>query len=210
VVTFGEPLVAGLPEDPLPIEQSPSLRLHAGGAELTPALSASCREACAAALDWAGPAGIPVSSDPNYRPWLWDIETARGALRPLIAGCDVPLIGLDEAALLLGADTVPEAAAAAAALGPETVVVRQGAVGASAWRDGRLSSEPALATAATDPVGAGDAFDAGCVAALLAGRPLAHALALGAYCGAKVAAVPGEHAGFPRHAGLPGPLRLGS
>jgi 2-dehydro-3-deoxygluconokinase len=304
VVTFGEPLAAGLPDDPLPIEQSPALRLHAGGAELnfavglrrlgiasslvghvgddppgrlirqilraegvntsrltvrprptglylrewlpdgarrpyyyragsaaasfgpadwpgdlagarwlhltgvTAALSASCRDACAAALDWARSAGIPVSFDPNYRPSLWDIGAARAALRPLIAGCDVLLIGLDEASLLLGAGTVAEAAAAAAALGPELVVVKQGAAGASAWRDGQLFSEPALATVATDPVGAGDAFNAGCVAALLAGRPLAHALALGAYCGAKVAAVPGEHAGFPRHDDLPGPLRL--
>jgi 2-dehydro-3-deoxygluconokinase len=304
VVTFGEPLVAGLPAAPLPIEQSPALRLHAGGAELnfavgmrrlgfastlvghvgddppgrlirqvlraegvhtsrltvrpgptglylrewlpdqarrpyyyragsaaasfgpadwpgdlkgarwlhltgvTPALSASCRDACAAALTWARSAGIPVSFDPNYRPWLWDIGTARDVLRPLIAGCDVLLIGLDEAALLLGSGTVPQAATAAAALGPGLVVVKQGAAGASAWRDGQLLSEPAHATAATDPVGAGDAFDAGCVAALLAGRPLAHALALGAYCGAQVAAVPGEHGGFPRHADLPGPLRL--
>jgi 2-dehydro-3-deoxygluconokinase len=310
VVTFGEPLMAGLPEEPLPMEQSPALRLHAGGAELnfavgmrrlgiastlvghvgddppgrlirqilqgegvdtsrltvrprptglylrewlpdgarrpyyyrtgsaaasfgpadwptdwpagqagegprwlhltgvTAALSASCLDACATALDWARSAGIPVSFDPNYRPWLWDIGTARDALRPLIAGCDVLLIGLDEAALLLGADTVAEAAAAAAALGPETVVIKQGAAGASAWRDGRLISEPALATTATDPVGAGDAFNAGCVAALLAGRPLEQALTLGAYCGAKVAAVPGEHAGFPHHADLPQPLRL--
>lgn len=304
VVTFGEPLVAGLPDDPLPIEQSPALRLHAGGAEVnfaiglrrlgvpstvvahvgddppgrlirqvlaaegvdtsrltvrsrptglylrewlpdhtrrpyyyrtgsaaasfgpadwpadldarwlhltgvTPALSDSCRAACAAALDWARTAGIPVSFDPNYRPWLWDIGAARDALRPLIAGCDVLLIGLDEAELLLDAGTVPEAATSAAALGPEVVVVKQGAAGASAWRGGQLLSEPALAAAATDPVGAGDAFDAGCVAALLAGRPLAHALALGAYCGAKVAELPGEHAGFPRHADLPGALRLG-
>lgn len=305
VVTFGEPLVAGLPGDPLPIEQSPALRLHAGGAELnfaigvrrlgvpstlvghvgddppgrlirqvlaaegvdisrltvrrrptglylrewlpdhtrrpyyyragsaaasfgpadwpadlpgarwlhltgvTPALSESCRDACTAALDWARSAGIPVSFDPNYRPALWDIGTARDALRPLIAGCDVLLIGLDEAGLLYGAHTVAEAATMAAALGPQVVVVKQGAAGASAWRDGQLLSEPALAAAATDPVGAGDAFDAGCMAALLAGRPLAHALALGAYCGAKVAEIPGEHAGFPRHADLPGPLRLG-
>lgn len=66
----------------------------------------------------------------------------------------------------------------------------------------------AAVRAGPDLVALGHAFNAGCVAALLAGRPLAHALALGAYCGAKVAAVPGEHAGFPRHADLPGPLRL--
>lgn len=304
VVTFGEPLVAALPVEPRPLEHSPALQLHVGGAEvnfavgiqrlglpaclvghvgddppgryvrqtlqaegidvshlgvraqptglylrewlpdgerrpyyyrtgsagasfspadwpqhltgagwlhltgITPALSESCREATFTALDWARSAGIPMSFDPNYRPALWDIDTARPVLCSLISACDVVLIGLDEASLLFGAATVSQAAAAAADLGPDLVIVKQGAAGASAWQDGQLSSQPALAAAAADPVGAGDAFDAGCVAALLRGRPIADALALGAYCGARVAELPGEHAGFPQHGSLPGYLRL--
>jgi len=299
VVTFGEPLVAALPPDPLPLEECPALRLFAGGAEvnfavgmrrlgfdtclvghvgddppgrfvrqalkaegldlahlgvrplptglylrewlpdgerrpyyyrsgsasacfsaadwptdiagaswlhltgITPALSESCREAALAALSWAKARDIPVSFDPNYRARLWDIETARTALRPLITGCNVLLLGLDEAHLLFGSTTVAEAAAAASALGPGLVVIKQGAAGASGWRDGHLAHQPALATVAADPVGAGDAFDAGCIAALMRGCSLTEALALGAYCGARVAEVPGEHTGFPRRESLP-------
>ena len=49
-----------------------------------------------------------------------------------------------------------------------------------------------------DPVGAGDAFNAGYVAARLAGRGPAEALRDGAKCGAAVAAVAGDTEGFPR------------
>lgn len=303
VVTFGEPLVAALPPDPLPLEQSPALRLYAGGAEvnfavgmrrlgfdtclvghvgddppgrfvrqaldaegidishigvrplptglylrewlsdgerrpyyyrsgsasasftpadwpqdiegaawlhltgITPALSESCREATIAALGWAKARDIPVSFDPNYRPRLWGIGTARAALLPLIAGCNVLLIGLDEASLLFGSTTVADVAVAGSALGPGLIIIKQGAAGASAWRNGNLSYQPALATVAADPVGAGDAFDAGCIAALMHGSSLTEALALGAYCGSKVAEVPGEHTGFPRRDSLPQSLR---
>jgi 2-dehydro-3-deoxygluconokinase len=305
VVTFGEPLVAALPLEPRPLEHSPTLQLHVGGAEvnfavgirrlglpaclvghvgddppgrfvrqalqaegidlaylgvraeptglylrewlpdgerrpyyyrtssagasfgpadwpehltgagwlhltgITPALSSSCREATFTALNWARSSGIPVSFDPNYRPRLWDIDTARPILCSLISACDVVLIGLEEASLLFAAATVTEASAATADLGPDLVIVKQGAAGASAWQNGRLSSQPALAASSADPVGAGDAFDAGCIAALLRGGTLADALALGAYCGARVTEVPGEHAGFPHRGSLPGHLRLG-
>jgi 2-dehydro-3-deoxygluconokinase len=179
--------------------------LHLTG--ITPALSESCRQAALAALNWALERKIPVSFDPNYRPRLWDIDTARRDLRPFMTACSVLLIGLEEADLLLGCTSVTDAAAAAAALGPDVVVVKKGAAGASAWRDGRVWHQPAFATDAADPVGAGDAFDAGCVAALLHGGSLGEALALGAYCGARVAAVPGEHAGFPGRESIPPPLR---
>jgi 2-dehydro-3-deoxygluconokinase len=303
VVTFGEPLVAALPPDPLPLEQSPTLRLYAGGAEvnfavgmrrmgfdtclvghvgddppgrfvrqvlnaegvdtshigvrplptgmylrewlpdgerrpyyyrtgsagahftpadwpqdiagaawlhltgITPALSQSCREATLVALSWAKERDIPVSFDPNYRPRLWDIETARQALRPLITACNVLLLGLEEANLLFGSTTPSDAAASASALGPSLVVIKQGHAGASAWRNGRASHQLAFPTVAADPVGAGDAFDAGYIAALMHGSSLDEALALAAYCGSRVAEVPGEHAGFPHRESIPQSLQ---
>lgn len=303
VVTLGEPLVAAMPAEAVPLEQSPQLQLFAGGAEvnfavgmrrlgieaclvgnvgddppgrlvqqrlaaegidishvgvrpeqtalylrewlpdgqrrpyyyragsagarfspadwpadladvawlhltgITPALSESCRQAALAALSWALERKIPVSFDPNYRPRLWDIDTARRALRPFITACSVLLIGLEEADLLLGCTSVADAASVAAGLGPDVVVVKQGDAGASAWRNGRLWHQPAFAAQAVDPVGAGDAFDAGCVAVLLDGGSLDEALALGAYCGARVAETPGEHAGFPSRESIPPPLR---
>jgi 2-dehydro-3-deoxygluconokinase len=55
-----------------------------------------------------------------------------------------------------------------------------------------------------DPVGAGDAFNAGYVAARLNGRSIAAALELGAQCGAGVAGAVGDTAGFPNPADLEG------
>jgi 2-dehydro-3-deoxygluconokinase len=49
-----------------------------------------------------------------------------------------------------------------------------------------------------DPVGAGDAFNAGYLAARLAGRTPAEALVQGASCGAAVASTVGDTEGFPR------------
>jgi 2-dehydro-3-deoxygluconokinase len=179
--------------------------LHLTG--ITPALSQNCHEATLAAFSWAQARNIPVSFDPNYRPSLWDIETARRALRPLISACNVLLVGLDEASLLFGSATSSDAAAAAAELGPEHVVVKQGRAGASAWQGGQMSHQPAFPIVAADPVGAGDAFDAGYVAAIMSGSSLDDALALAAYCGSCVTKVPGEHTGFPRRESLPRALQ---
>jgi 2-dehydro-3-deoxygluconokinase len=112
--------------------------LHLTG--ITPALSENYREATSTALNWARSSGIPISFGPNFRPGLWDIGTARPILRSLISACDVALIGLDEANLLFGSTTAIEAGTAAADLGPDLVIVKQGAAGASAWQNGHLSS----------------------------------------------------------------------
>ncbi|MET9222592.1 PfkB family carbohydrate kinase [Streptomyces sp. NPDC003300] len=78
---------------------------------------------------------------------------------------------------------VERAAALLAARGP-LVVVKNGADGALA-HDGRAPLRaPAVPVRPLDTVGAGDSFDAGFVAATLAGLPLAAALALAAACGA--------------------------
>ena len=49
-----------------------------------------------------------------------------------------------------------------------------------------------------DPVGAGDAFNAGYLAARLSGAEVSDALVQGAHCGAAVAGVIGDTEGFPR------------
>ncbi|SFE42412.1 Sugar or nucleoside kinase, ribokinase family [Actinacidiphila alni] len=78
---------------------------------------------------------------------------------------------------------VERAAGALTARGP-LVVVKNGADGALA-HDGRAALHaPAVPVRPVDTVGAGDSFDAGFVAATLAGLPLADALAFAAACGA--------------------------
>ncbi len=121
--------------------------------------------------------GISVSVDPSSAGFLADLGPDR-FLR-LVGGVGVLLPSMAEALLLTGlpaGSTAAEAAHVLAAAHP-LVVVKDGANGAVAASTGH---EPiavaAVPVAATDPTGAGDAFDAGFLAAWLAGRGVSAAL----------------------------------
>jgi sugar/nucleoside kinase (ribokinase family) len=66
----------------------------------------------------------------------------------------------------------------------QTVVVKMGASGAVAIRDGRRFSAPAVPVTVIDPIGAGDSFDAGFLHQFLRGADLTTCLAYGNLCGA--------------------------
>jgi sugar/nucleoside kinase (ribokinase family) len=93
-----------------------------------------------------------------------------GAERVLrvVEGADVLLAGLDEARLLTGA-TEPEAAARALARTHPLAVVTLGAGGSLLVRGDRLVHVPVAPATVVDVTGAGDAYAAGLLAALLAG-----------------------------------------
>jgi 2-dehydro-3-deoxygluconokinase len=86
------------------------------------------------------------------------------------------------------------------------VAVKMGDQGACAWSAGQMWFQAPVEVAAIDPVGAGDAFDAGFIATLVRGGSVTDALALGTYCGAMVTENLGENTGFPHLADLPEPL----
>lgn len=147
---------------------------------ITACLSEEAGQAALRALELAG--GLR-SFDPNIRPQLWRDDLAP-LVRRLIGLADVCFCGLSDAALLLGG-TEPEACATAlVALGPRTAVVTLGSEGALALEDGAFARVAPSPVDAVDPVGAGDAFAAGFLAARLRGEPLQASLALGADLGA--------------------------
>jgi ribokinase len=123
-------------------------------------------------------------------------------------GFDVLLPNAQEAQRLSGEDDAEAAARRLAAQGP-TVVVKRGADGALAVGGGADRAVPSeagdrdvvrVAAPPVDPVdatGAGDSFDAGFLAARLAGEDLAGALALGCACGALSTRAAGGTAGQP-------------
>jgi sugar/nucleoside kinase (ribokinase family) len=78
----------------------------------------------------------------------------------------------------------PRAAARALATAGPTVALKLGAAGAAAFAGDETAEVPAPAVDFVDATGAGDSFDAGFIAAHLAGEPLAAALALAVACGA--------------------------
>jgi 2-dehydro-3-deoxygluconokinase len=178
--------------------------LHVTG--ITPALGPGPAEAVRHAVDVATAAGVPVALNVNYRRALWSKEDAAAVLRPLAERADVVLAGHDEARLLLGpgpaGDEPERAAAALAAAGPSQVVVTLGSRGYAACIDGIALRGEAVPTAVVDPVGAGDAFAAGYLAELIAGRAPQERLRTGAACGALAVSVKGDWEALPTRADL--------
>ena len=183
--------------------------LHVTG--ITPALSATCAAAVDAAVALSRGAGRMISLDVNYRRRLWDETDARAALLPLASQADVLIAGPEEAMLLIGRNgdgTNADLARGLRALGPRIVVIKAGADGATGIdNDGDPLTFPALSVrGVVDPIGAGDAFTAGLLAAILEGRPLADALRWGNACGAASVASEGDMSGMPTRTELDGLL----
>jgi 2-dehydro-3-deoxygluconokinase len=169
--------------------------LHLTG--ITPALSASARQAVHAAAELARGAGVPVSLDFNYRSALWSAAEAAAELRDLTAAAEVVFAGDDEAALVVDRQDPAGMAGALARLGPRHAVVKRGADGAVAVADGAVHRVQAVAVRAVDSVGAGDAFVAGYLAELLAGSAPARCLRTAAACGAFAVTAAGDWEGYP-------------
>lgn len=171
--------------------------LHLTG--ITPALSSTSAAAAHRALDIAEKHGVTVSFDVNYRSALWSRAQASRELQELAARSHLVFAGTDEAELLTGAPADPaRSARAIAALGPGEVVIKLGADGAMTHRDGRDHHQPALPVTCVDPVGAGDAFVAGYLAAVLDAAPIPQRLHQAATCAAFGISVPGDWDGLPR------------
>jgi len=182
--------------------------LHVTG--ITPALSESAATAVRTAIGLARGAGMTVSLDLNLRRKLWSDEVAAPVLRGLTAEVDLVFGGHDEACVVTGSRPAMDAADLAAALlqlGPRLAVVKLGAHGALAFERGSQPvHRPALAVPLmVDPVGAGDAFCAGFIAARLEGAGITTALEMGNACGAAAVSALGDLTGLPERAAL---LRL--
>jgi 2-dehydro-3-deoxygluconokinase len=191
--------------------------LHLSG--ITPALSESAKAATFRASELAREAGLTISLDVNLRRRLWSDEAAAPVLRRLAAAADVVLGSPDELAVVAGQ---PSSAAegelaalgrAVLALGPSIVVLKLGAGGASLL-SGDAQRAPVARPAISlpqvvDPVGAGDAFCAGFIAAWLEALSLAEALEWANACGAAAAATLGDQTGLPTSEELAALLAIG-
>ncbi|MEU3098003.1 sugar kinase [Streptomyces sp. NPDC006967] len=183
--------------------------LHLTG--ITPALSASARQAAGDAVAAAKANGVLVSIDVNHRSKLWDPDTARRELRRFVAEADIVFAGIEEAQLVLDSKAdVPESLAAdLAASGPREAVVKTGARGCTAHIDGAIHEEPALSVPVVDTVGAGDAFVAGYLAERLRGAGPVQRLRTACAMGAYAVSVPGDCELLPNRGELETFLRTG-
>lgn len=177
--------------------------LHITG--ITPALSHQASNAVVKAVELARESGTAISLDVNYRSSLWSPEEAGTALRPLALMADLVFASVRELELLeRGASEDPLTAARnlAASRRGRQVVVKQSSNGAFVVMDGAVTTCDGFRVRVVDPVGAGDAFVAGYLSALLDGLPLPARLQRGCETGAFVVSTDGDWEGFPRRAEL--------
>ncbi|SOD97674.1 sugar kinase [Blastococcus haudaquaticus] len=168
--------------------------LHLTG--ITGALSPEAAEFLPWAARTARAAGVRVSYDVNYRSRLWDAAAARAASEAMLPHVDVLLVGDEEARALWGWDE-DTCLDHLADRGPGEVVLKLGARGCAAVVDGERLSSPGFPARQVDPIGAGDAFAAGYLAARLwdmdPAERLRTANAMGAYCVQSL----GDYEGLP-------------
>lgn len=170
--------------------------LHVTG--ITPALSASCREAVFEAVDLAKEAGVLVSVDPNLRLKLWEDEAAMvETVLDLIASADVVFPGIGEGETLVGTDEPRQVADEIRSVGPDVVAVKLGGQGAYVAGPDVGQRVPAYEVEPVDEIGAGDGFVAGFLAARLAGDDLVAAARQGNAVGALVTTAVGDVEGLP-------------
>lgn len=131
---------------------------------------------------------VTTSLDTN-----WDPTGRWSALTEILAVTDVFLPNAAELLAVTGGDPADadgpdraaaiEGAAARLVAGGTTVVLKDGARGGRAWWPGGESSAPGLPVDVVDTTGAGDSFNAGFLAARLAGRDIPEAVAWAARAG---------------------------
>lgn len=174
--------------------------LHLTG--ITLGLSTSARAAAFGAAEIARSCGVPLSFDVNYRAALWSKEAARADLAEMAKLADFVFAGEDELDLLCDHPDMVTGARELSGGGAREVVVKQGSAGALVVVGDALLEEPALPVRAIDPVGAGDAFVAGYLAAVLDGADTAGRLRQGCATGAFAVTVLGDWEGAPSRADL--------
>ncbi|KQM83608.1 sugar kinase [Agromyces sp. Leaf222] len=163
---------------------------------ITTSRSETARAAVERTVQLARRGDALVVVDPNHRPALGTAESFRDSLAGLRGQLDVALGDPEELALLAGT-SAEHAVDELHASGASLVVVKHGANGVRASDGTRILAVPSMARTVLDTVGAGDAFAAGLISALIEGLPLEAALARGTRIAASVVETLGDIDGIP-------------
>lgn len=169
--------------------------LHVTG--ITPLLSSSAHDAVLTAVERARAAGVPVSFDINYRSTLASADVAGPLLREIAERADIVFGGEDEFAIVYPDAGAVEAAALLRDAGCATTVLKQGPSGATVFVGDAVVESSGFVIDAVDTVGAGDAFVAGYLSALLEGLDFDATLRRANACGALACLTPGDWEAAP-------------
>ncbi len=129
-----------------------------------------------------------------FNPGTHQLLAGRKVLEPIFKVCSVLILNKEEALMVLGHPTttpIKEIARSLRELGPDTVVVTDGARGAYGFDGHRCYYMKVMPSKVVQRTGAGDSFSTGVVAALFYGKSLSEALQWGTANAASVI----EHVG---------------
>ncbi len=162
--------------------------VHVSG--ITPGLSSSAARFCAELAHRVRAAGTTLSVDLNHRPVLWR-DRDDTPLRDLAEAADELLLGADEARAVYGTDD--PARLRAQFPNARRILLKQEEHGVLVLEPGRPDRHvPALSVDVVEPVGAGDAFAAGYLAARSRGTDVDDAVRFGHRCAAAALVVRGD------------------
>jgi 2-dehydro-3-deoxygluconokinase len=152
--------------------------IHLSGITLA-ILAPDARVNLHSALKEAREAGSIISFDPNIRPRLWaSSEECRDAINAMLGISDIVLPSFDDEASLWGDRSPAETVARLAGHGIGEVIVKNGASPVHVRIDGQEAIIPTPEVKdIRDTTGAGDAFNAGYLAARLTGKTMSAAIA---------------------------------
>ena len=171
--------------------------LHMTG--ITPALTASTREATSVLWQRARHNGMQISFDPNLRPQLWgDKAEMVHYINEKAGKCDLFLPGINEAKILINETDPEKIAQVYLEMGAKTIIIKLGAAGAyyaSAHENGYVEGFPV--SKIVDTVGAGDGFAAGVLSAIKEGLSLRETALRGNAVGAIQVMSRGDNDGLP-------------
>jgi 2-dehydro-3-deoxygluconokinase len=161
---------------------------------ITPALGESCARVTEEFMRRAKAEGACVSFDVNYRALLWSPAQAAEALDKYCRLADIVFVGWRDLATVFGAQGNPEQAAPLwrERWGCRTLVITLGEAGALGCEAQEIAQALAYQVEVVDRLGAGDAFDAGFLAARLGGRSLGDCLRYGAALSALCMTIPSD------------------
>lgn len=155
-------------------------------------LDPDARDRLADALARFRARGGRVAFDTNYRPVLWpDHATARTQMARFLALTDIGLPSRDDETALFGPGDLQGIRDRYSAAGVRTGALKCGGDGAIALDGSGLIRPPGQAVTVVDTTAAGDSFNAGFLAALDQGDPMAQCLDRAAALAERVIAVRG-------------------
>ncbi len=164
---------------------------------ITPILSASCRQMVFQVMEIAAAHGCAVSFDPNIRLKLWKDQDHTQLMLDCISRASYLLAGLDECRMLYHTDDIECIAKRAFSSGHlRCLALKDGSRGAWICDGQDICQIPPADCVCVDPVGAGDAFNAGFLSGILEGKSFADSGVQGAFCGARATETYGDTEGL--------------